>query len=227
MKIKVGIITYNHPHRKTQDLLFGLKARGIEPVVVYGVEWKDRKNHQPLFPHRPQNCLNIHPKEMCYNFGMTYTQTNLDYFISESERVLIGGVGILPDDVVKCEKIINSHPGYLPNSRGLDAMKWAIYNGTPTGVTTHVISSEIDLGWKLERKIVSANYLEDFYHFAMRIYETEIQMLLDSVGFDLSKKQAFSDLYTKTKLDIYSVTKRMGLKDELKMMKKFKEAQCH
>ena len=41
--------------------------------------------------------------------------------------------------------IINFHPGVLPENRGLDNLKWAIYNNLPQGVTTHLIDENIDV----------------------------------------------------------------------------------
>ena len=51
-------------------------------------------------------------------------------------------------------KIINSHPGYLPNLKGIDAIKWAIYGHQPIGVSTHYISEKADEGELIERVIV-------------------------------------------------------------------------
>src|SRR5262249_15128007 len=42
--------------------------------------------------------------------------------------------------------IINCHPGLVPESRGLDAFKWAIYHGRSLGNTLHIIDAQIDAG---------------------------------------------------------------------------------
>lgn len=34
---KIVVISYNTPHRKTQDVLFQLKARGYQNVMVFGI----------------------------------------------------------------------------------------------------------------------------------------------------------------------------------------------
>jgi phosphoribosylglycinamide formyltransferase-1 len=41
--------------------------------------------------------------------------------------MVFDGVGIIPQSVCCSFPVINSHPGYLPYIRGLDALKWAIY----------------------------------------------------------------------------------------------------
>ena len=65
--------------------------------------------------------------------------------------ILIGGAGILPKEIIDNVNIINSHPAYLPSVRGLDALKWAIYNDMPIGVTSHIISEEADSGFLIRR----------------------------------------------------------------------------
>ena len=64
-------------------------------------------------------------------------------------------------------------------SRGLDSLKWAILYGYPIGVTTHIIESEADLGEIIEQRFVPVYYEDSFYELAMRVYETEIEMLVN------------------------------------------------
>ena len=49
---RLAVLTYNHPHRKTQDLLMQLSAFGYNDVSVIALPWEDRKQHKPLVPHR-------------------------------------------------------------------------------------------------------------------------------------------------------------------------------
>ena len=51
----ISILTYDAPHRKTQDLLFRLKAKGYSDVNVFATPWQKRKNFIPLIPHRKFN----------------------------------------------------------------------------------------------------------------------------------------------------------------------------
>ena len=47
---------------------------------------------------------------MGYNFNKIEVE---DLIYLESEWILIGGAGILPEDVVNSGRVINSHPAYL------------------------------------------------------------------------------------------------------------------
>ena len=43
-------------------------------------------------------------------------------------------------------RIVNVHPGKLPEHRSLDAAAWSILEGDPTGVTAHLVDAGIDTG---------------------------------------------------------------------------------
>ena len=153
----IYVLTYNYPHRKTQDLLLKLKLKEYKEITVLSTPWENRKNFIPLVPHRFLHAENLYPKELCYNLGISYKELQ-SYeeipVLDGDDWILIGGAGIIPKSLTKTRKVINSHPAYLPYVRGLDALKWAIYEGTPIGVTTHIISSEVDLGWLIQRTMV-------------------------------------------------------------------------
>lgn len=140
---------------------------------------------------------------------------DLDAFLDEKkfDHVLIGGAPIISDK----HKIINSHPGYLPNVRGLDALKWGIYSGQPIGVTTHYISSEADAGQLIERRIVPVYFEDTFHAVAQRVYETEIEMLVNTIG--IAKNASLESLEDNR----YPVHKRMPHHLEMIMMQRFEE----
>ncbi len=48
--------------------------------------------------------------------------------------------------------ILNAHMGVLPAYRGMNALEWSLFYGTPLGVTTHFISRGIDAGDIVLRK---------------------------------------------------------------------------
>jgi len=209
--MRIAVLTYDHPHRKTQDVLFRLKALGVE-VMVVAVPWQDRKNFVPLFRHRPDSCIDIPLQEFCDNIKYVLHKTDDLQGILDSlkpEVSLIAGAGILS---VKGHKIINSHPGYLPYVRGLDAVKWAIYHGHPIGVTTYVIGEAVDEGDIIDRQIIKISNTDDFYTLSMRVYEREIEMLVDAINRDT---MLVDDHY------VGLPSRRMPHRLELTMMRKF------
>jgi len=220
----IGIITYDAPHRKTQDLVTSLILNGYSELHLVVIPWIERKSFRPIFKHRPSKSVNISIETLCERLNITFSkiETNcLDKFFSEKSfnHIMIAGAGLLPGELAKNHKIINSHPGYLPNVKGLDAFKWAIYQGQPIGVTTHYIADKVDEGELIERRIIPTYFEDSFHNVAYRIYETEIEMLVNSIKLidnNQVKPESLSD-------NSYIPNKRMPYNYELIMMNKFEE----
>ena len=180
----IKVITYDAPHRKTQDLLFRLKLRGYNNVLVYATPWVLRKNFTPLIRHRNFTKQNFLPEQVCnslgykFNFCKTLDEIKPD---GNSDIMLIGGAGIINKEVIEKFTIINSHPAFLPYVRGLDSLKWAIYCNKPIGVTSHVISEETDAGFLIKQKLVPIYSWDTFHSIALRQYEMEMDFLADSI----------------------------------------------
>ena len=209
--MRIAVLTYDHPHRKTQDVLFRLKALGKE-IMVIAVPWQERKNFVPLFRHRPDNCIDIPLQEFCSNIKyVLYKTDNLQDTLDElkPDVALIAGAGILS---IRGHRIINSHPGYLPYVRGLDAVKWAIYHGHPIGVTSYIIGDAVDKGDIIDRQIIRIDHVDDFYSFAVRVYEKEVEMLVDGIN---KEPILIDDNY------VGIPSRRMPHRLELTMMRKF------
>lgn len=62
--------------------------------------------------------------------------------------IVLGGSRILKDNILNIPRIgtLNAHPGILPYYRGLEVVKWALYNEDKIGVTVHFVDSKIDSG---------------------------------------------------------------------------------
>ena len=220
----IFVLTYNYPHRKTQDLLLRLKMKGYEHVTVLSTPWEHRKNHTPLIPHRFLTPENLYPKELCRRLDFLYEELPSYQEVpklGENDWVLIGGAGIIPEFLTRTKKIINSHPAYLPYVRGLDALKWAIYESLPIGVTTHIISEEVDLGLLIKKQLLPLYSWDTFHSVAWRQYELEINMLANSI----------EDLWNNPKIPIDETEeivlptpkRRMPHRQEIKMLKKFEK----
>ena len=184
---KIAVISYNTPHRKTQDVLNGLKAKGYEKIKVFALPFVQRENpFKPIYQHRPSKAIEVEPIEFCKNFGYSFDLTTAETLNEqlndfEADYVIIAGAGLLPDELVENHKIINTHPGFLPLTRGLDSLKWAITKGVKIGVTTHFVDTEADAGFLIEQKLVPIYGNDTFHSVAYRQYEMEIEMLINSV----------------------------------------------
>jgi phosphoribosylglycinamide formyltransferase-1 len=217
----LAVLTYDAPHRKTQDLLRRLKELGHTPVEVVATPWKERKRHLPLVAHRPSDPEPVGPEEFARRLGFGFRRSELGGLASVlrqfgPELVLIGGAGILPAEIVESLTVINSHPGWLPDVRGLDALKWAILEELPIGVTVHVAAPEADAGHLIRQAVVPIRACDTFETLAARQYEMEIRMLADAV-VEFRKSPILTPLdSTKS-----PVRKRMPREKEEQMLQKF------
>jgi len=219
---KIAVITYNVPHRKTQDVLNGLKAKGYETVKVFALPFVQRENpFQPIYQHRPSKAIDIAVNVFCNHFGYEFDLTSVETIskqLSEydADYVIIAGAGLLPDELVENFKIINTHPGFLPLTRGLDSLKWAITKGVEIGVTTHFVDTEADAGFLIEQQYIPIYENDTFHSLAQRQYETEIEMLINSIEIipNLSEYKSLSS-------NEYEATRRMPKAIEKDLLNSF------
>ncbi len=177
------VFSYNVPHRKTYDVLTLLKANGYQDVLVYAVPMHYKKRFVPLYEHRPKVVVNIQPSSLSNSLGYDYLEGE-DYEQFNTcinVPILICGAGIIPEQVIKNNNVINAHPGYIPNARGLDALKWAIVEDSPIGVTTHLLGDEVDAGSIIDRSIIPVYKNDTFHAVAQRVYENEVIMLVAAI----------------------------------------------
>lgn len=218
----IVVLTYNVPHKKTQDLLFQLRLKTEEEVCVIGMPYKYQKKHKPLILHRPSKHIEIPNQKLCQKLGYRYIEIEPSLLLNklydlDPSLVIIGGVGILDKKVVQDFMVVNCHPGIIPDVRGLDALKWAIYLDKEIGVTLHIVDEEPDSGYMIKQQLIPI-YPEDTFHsIAYRQYEYEIDLLSDSVR--LLKGIKSKDELCKIDVSDTKVYKRMDLEKERELYK--------
>lgn len=218
----IAVISYNTPHRKTQDVLFHLKAKNYTHVHVFALPFIHRENpFVPIFQHRPSRAIDLSPEVFCSHLGYQFSTTTSDILNDQlhnlkADFILIAGAGLLPNQLVEQHKIINAHPGYLPFTRGLDSLKWAIMKNERIGVTTHFIDTEADAGFLIDQKYVPVYSNDTFHAVAYRQYEMEIEMLVEAIEL-IPNKTDFPSLSTKQ----YEATRRMPKAIEENLIKGF------
>lgn len=202
--MKIGIITYNKYHLKTHQLLSNLSSKNFEITLIL-TSFKKFKKRQVFFNHRPDqfsfkvtnNYLTSNKyKKICLE---DLPEFNYDY-------ILIAGSGLINDKNILKNKIINCHSGLIPSSRGLDSFKWAIKNLNQIGNTLHYINEKIDLGKIISHKITKVYKNDNLHKFALRHYNSEINML-SNFDYYLKKKEII-------KLNKLNSNLRMNFLDE-------------
>jgi methionyl-tRNA formyltransferase len=66
----------------------------------------------------------------------------------QPDLLILGGSRIIKENILKIPRFgtLNAHPGILPYYRGVDVIKWALFNDDTPGVTVHFVNSGIDTG---------------------------------------------------------------------------------
>jgi len=213
--MKLGLITYDYFHLKTEQLVCKyVENKDIDEIDLFAMPFHQREKRNVLFSHRPEMSAGILTRDLA-----GFDKVNFFYFDGK-ERIgkdcdlfVIGGAGILDIEFANGKPIVNSHPGIIPLSRGLDSFKWAILNGDPLGITIHLIDSEVDKGEILlikETPVFKSDTLESL---ARRHYEMEIELLgnitnvlQEKIHYDYPEKPA---------------KRRMSYKLEGEMVEKF------
>ena len=73
------VLTYNHPHKKTQDLLFKLKLYNYKKITVVSTLWVKEKLHSII---SLLGIFDIYPDVLTEKLGMEYIELDsLDNFL--------------------------------------------------------------------------------------------------------------------------------------------------
>lgn len=215
--MKIGIITYDKPHKKTQEVLFGLSEIGykkIKLIISKFKKFKNKKNHNFL-NHRPFQFEGPNYKELSKFYGIEYCEFDNIKTFKNLDVALVCGSSLINKKLIKKNFIINCHSGLIPLRRGLDSFKWAILNKEPIGNTLHYIDKSVDHGKIISHKITPLFKSDTLDLFAKRHYNEEIRMLIN-FEYHINKPNI-------TKLNSKDPNMRMPLSLEKKLIKKFKD----
>ena len=183
--MNIGVITYDIPHLKTEQLLLSLlQNNSISKITLYALPFVSRKARLVKYPHRPDQKLSINQKEFI-SYSKVYYQgwDGKSHVSHNDEVVIIAGGGIINPNLFGNTPILNVHPGLIPLVRGLDSFKWSIYLDHPLGVSLHVIDEKVDKGVLLCVKKTPVFASDTYYSLARRHYELEINLLTDSLRY--------------------------------------------
>ncbi|MEK7479628.1 MAG: formyltransferase family protein [Patescibacteria group bacterium] len=213
----LGLITYSHPHLKTEQALLRLQKKGMK-LKIYALPFAAREPRKTLFSHRPDQRKSVHPSIIAKAEGIPYMECETDREIDGTcEAYLVLAGKILSPECVKGKKILNCHPGIIPAVRGLDAFKWAVWGKHPLGVTLHYIDETID-GGEIIAIVPTPVYSTDTPEvLARRHYENELSVQCDFEYFLEHPVNEYKDI------EAGEARRRMGNKTEMEMMEGFQE----
>ena len=210
----IDLLTYDCPHRKTSDILFELIVNGYNINRVYAAPLIDLGLKPDIVKMSANACYNIHTAEICAKFKIPYiVKPHAD--IGGGNLGIIGGARILPDHLIQKNSIgiINIHPGLLPNNRGLDNIKWALYHDMPQGLTVHFIDKYVDRGQIILKKKVPVYDDDKIYHIHQRLVSMQPKVLIDALNI----LERGGETYPAEKGTLFT---QMTIKEEINLIKK-------
>ncbi len=215
--MKIGIITYNKPHYKTQELIYGLHSRGYKKITLIIKKFLNFKNKKKknYFNHRPNEFIGCSPFEISKYFNFKTKELDNKNCYKNLDIVLIGGASIIDSKKIEKNLILNSHSGLIPAIRGLDSFKWAIVKKKKIGTTLHFIDPSIDKGKIISHQITPSFKSDTLDVFSARHYRQEINMLINFENHLNNPKII--------KMVESEPTKRMSYKNEKQLRKKFED----
>ncbi len=183
VQLRLGIITYDHAHLKTEQLVHRLLFKNKLAIghkfdlKLLVLPFSPRPSRAVLFAHRPDQEKSVTTRELADRFALDLLPCAYDSIPDVAELYLVAGAGIFSAKAIGKKKIINAHPGIIPSARGLDAFKWSIRDGVPLGVTLHYIDADVDAGETIaivKTPVFSSDSLDSL---ARRHYELELDVL--------------------------------------------------
>lgn len=176
----IGIITYDIAHKKTQDVVYGLKKRGYKKITLIIKKFHLYKNKtKPIFDHRPYQFEGLTAYELAEELNLRVIKLNENANLSNFRKILICGAGLLDKRYIIKNHLINCHSGLIPETRGLDSFKWAIFNNKYVGNTLHYIDQRVDLGKIIYQEKTKICNSDNIKNFSKRHYKREIQILIN------------------------------------------------
>lgn len=188
--MRCGVFAYNWPHKKTQDILLRLWVEEVDVACVVAMDPVPLNIPPSSKRVKPQHVDLVHPRRVAERMSVPYHE--VQHNTSECAEILrdagvnlgvIAGARILKGPVLDAPTrgILNLHPGLIPEVRGLDALKWAIYEDQPLGVTAHLIDERVDAGRIVLRREIELRPDDTWIDLSLRLYETELNVLPDAI----------------------------------------------
>ena len=108
---------------------------------------------------------------------------------TKPDIIVLAGSRIIKEHILRIPTIgvLNAHPGLLPQYRGLDVIRWALYNKDQVGVTVHFVNSGIDTGAICLRRELEVSLSESIAEIKKRSRALGAEMMAEVVSTLIEK----------------------------------------
>ncbi|MEI9996831.1 MAG: formyltransferase family protein [Rhizomicrobium sp.] len=176
--MRLALLTYDTQHRKTQEVFFRLRRRGFADIGLVLTPFKPRAPRAIAVNHRPFQFTGPSAQALAERYGLRRVMLD-DWrsFRDDYDYYLICGANLIDGEFCNSAKVVNCHPGLVPQTRGLDSFKWAIHKNQLAGNTLHLLDDRVDLGTVFHQEPTPVFAEDDFATLAARHYDNEIDLL--------------------------------------------------
>lgn len=230
LSLNIAIFTYDCPHKKTNDFLMDLIIKDYHIKCVIAAKLQKLNFPHSILRVKPKYDTVYASKEICNRFNIPYCVVD-KHNCEDTENILqkrnidlgiIAGARILKENIINSVNfgIINLHPGLIPEIRGLDALKWSIYNNIPIGVTSHLIDKRVDAGTIIKKAKIKIEKDDSLIDLSIKISDLERKLLIDSLEIINSNKKCD---FEQIPLDTTQFNTNMESAVEKQVIKKYRE----
>ena len=108
----------------------------------------------------------------------------------EVDLLINAGGGIFKLNLIKSPKIgiLNTHMGYLPKYRGMNALEWSLFYNEKIGVTLHFIEPGIDTGDILLFKEIPLNNNDTIGSLRRKSLNISLDLITEGIAAIMNKK---------------------------------------
>ena len=182
----IQVLTYDFPHRKSLTGMQIIKNSKFQNIYIVSQPWielkfRKSKNRKEVFESEILNPTDVGKAYGWKTFvGMHNSDEAIDFYKNiKPDYGIILGARILSKKVIDCFPggIFNFHRGLLPENRGLDTIKWAVFNNIPQGITTHLIDENIDVGMKVYKESIEVDRQDTIFDVDSKLFYLEMKHL--------------------------------------------------
>jgi phosphoribosylglycinamide formyltransferase-1 len=136
--------------------------------------------------------ISISAEEICARFNTPFSivashngKKSLEYLEkSKPDLAVLCAARIISKKVIDKFRIgiLNCHPGWLPDYRGWDALRWSVFYNNNIGVTVHFIDNGVDMGDIVVRQQLETSNFSNFAALYQEALKVRLELLEAAVA---------------------------------------------
>lgn len=191
-----GVVIIHQPISYTFNLFNIVRKKiGLYTAFYYGIRRIFFENTKYKYLFRGKR-IDLKYENLANNIfhtnGTNTKKTNAVLKSLEPDFIILGQTGIVKKEIIQQAKsmVLNAHPGILPDYRGVDVHKWAIYNKDfdKIGCSVHKVNEGVDTGDILRIVHNKNSNFENIFELVDILHESCASAMVDTIKDILSNE---------------------------------------